>query len=373
MSSPSPKSVASRGKAKPSPPSDSASPLGHVYLDVRRRLLYCLNDNARRMQVDGVPFTAADLAGQPLQHLSGQPVLPGELPLERTWREGRPSEATFVLTRKGGAVQHLQWTAAPLWEPGGQVIAIVGSVLVRPPDPDWQVLAGLAHDLRSPLHALKLLVNLAMDESTSPEERLELLERVRAAAEHALAVGSDLLEWCRGPAQGGRRVELAWLPLEPFLVTLAQEMGVSARDKGLTLQPCLEAVRGWEIQTDRVRLGRLLGNLLSNAVRYTAAGRIDFAASWREGTGLPGGRRLVLSVHDTGSGITPEEQESIFQPFERGSAGLGDSSSGGSGLGLAVVDRLVEELRLTLEVASEHGRGSSFDLLIPGTMLRQSR
>jgi signal transduction histidine kinase len=74
-------------------------------------------------------------------------------------------------------------------------------------------------------------------------------------------------------------------------------------------------------------------------------------------------------VIDTGAGISEEDQESIFQPFEQGKAGK-ESDSGGSGLGLAVVDRLVSELGLTLEVFSEYGHGSTFELLLPMAILR---
>src|SRR5262249_58720033 len=94
-------------------------------------------------------------------------------------------------------------------------------------------------------------------------------------------------------------------------------------------------------------------------------GRGDFTASWRDEAS---GRALTVGVVDTGVGISPEEHESIFQPFERGQAGK-DSDSGGSGLGLAVVDRLREELDLELEVYSEHGRGSAFHLVLPGDIL----
>ena len=86
--------------------------------------------------------------------------------------------------------------------------------------------------------------------------------------------------------------------------------------------------------------------------------------------------RLVpfdLGVVDTGPGISEEEQDSIFQPYERGRAGKKAGDSSGSGLGLAVVDRLVEELGLTLDVYSEYGRGSAFHLAVPGAMLRQSQ
>ncbi len=298
--------------------------------------------------------------------MTGEAVTPADMPLSSAWANGRPCEATFVLTRRDGAVQYLHWTAAPLRDGRGEVQAVVGSISLRSPEPDWQGLAGLAHDLRNPLQALRMSVEeLVVSQSLSGEAQ-EAVERMRRATERALSVGQDLLEWCRGPATGGRRVADSWVTLESFLISLLEEETTAAARKGLTLAHDLAQVRGWQMSTDRVRLGRLLANLLSNAVRYTPSGRVQFLASWLQEAS---GRSLCLEVVDTGTGISPEEQESIFQPFERGRAAKGDSS--GSGLGLAVVDRLVEELRLTIAVASEHGRGSTFRLFIPATMLRR--
>lgn len=354
-----------RGTTTASPSPGTASRMGQVYLDVRRRLLFCLNDRARQLRTEGVPFLSADLERQPLCTLSGEPASAADLPLVRAWREAEPQEAIFVLKREGAGPQHVSWSAAPLFNADHQVIGVSGSVLCAPPEPDWQLLAGLAHDLRSPLQALRLLV--ALVESQGPGSDLgPILDRIRSAAERAQLIGRDLLEWCRGPALGGRRVEYGWFALPPFLTGLVQEQMGEARRKALQLSFDLEAVQGWEIHSDRVRLGRLLANLLSNAVRYTAAGRVEFTASWREEAG---GRTLALSVVDTGSGISPEEQESIFQAFERGRAAK-EGDSGGSGVGLAVVERLVEELKLSLEVYSQYGRGSEFHLLVPASSLR---
>ena len=85
-----------------------------------------------------------------------------------------------------------------------------------------------------------------------------------------------------------------------------------------------------------------------------------------------GGQRegLALGVIDSGPGISQEDQESIFQPFRRGKGGK-ESDSSGSGVGLAVVDRLTEELELALEVFSEYGQGSTFELILPMKYLRQ--
>jgi signal transduction histidine kinase len=129
----------------------------------------------------------------------------------------------------------------------------------------------------------------------------------------------------------------------------------------------IEQARRLEAHTDGTRLARLVANLLGNAVRYTSVGQVRLIASWREGKGSP--RMLVVGIHDTGAGLADEEQDSIFQAFGRGKAGK-ESDSTGSGIGLAVVDQLVQDLGLVLQVYSQQGQGSKFELLFPVTILR---
>jgi hypothetical protein len=349
--------------AKPAP----AVRIGHVYLDVQRRLLHCLNAQARQLQSEGIPFTPADLGRQPLQTATGEPVTAAQLPLLVTWREARPEEALFVVVRDSVPVQHVLWSTAPLKNASDELVGVVGTVCCAPPEPDWQTLAGLAHDLRTPLQSLKMLLPILEQAPNLDPSLREVVERIRGTADRAILIGLDLLEWCRAPVQKGRRPQSAVFALEPFLRNLAAEQATAARAKGLSLVGNLEAARGWDIHIEPVRLGRLLANLLANAVRYTATGRVEFTASWREEAG---DRALILAIVDSGAGISQEDQEDIFQPFARGRAGKeGDSS--GSGMGLSVVDRLVEDLGLTLEVYSQEGRGSAFHLHLPGELLRQ--
>src|SRR5262249_47429634 len=120
--------------------------VGHFYLDTHRRLLHCLNEVARQFLKEGIPMAAEDLAQQPLQTLSGEPVAANDLPLVRAWREEAAQTAILVLVRPNAVVQHLSWNAAPLRDAEGAVSAVVGTLSVAPPEPDWQTLAGLAHD-----------------------------------------------------------------------------------------------------------------------------------------------------------------------------------------------------------------------------------
>jgi signal transduction histidine kinase len=339
-----------------------------VFLDVPRRHLAFLDPVARQLYDEGVPFTPADLTRHRLLKLGGQVVTAAELPLVAAWREGRAVEATFALPRQTGVEWRVTWNAAPVRNTRGEIAAVAGTIRCGPPEPDWQAMAGLAHDMRTPLNAITLQLAVLQHLAEANPDLGKVLNGIHSSAERALRVGMELLNWCRGPGQKGRKLEPAWFLLEPLLEELAREQGLSAKGKGLVLSTDFNACQGWEINTDRVRLARILSNLLVNAVRYTPRGRVEFTAAWRD---EPKGRMLALSVADTGVGITTEEQESIFQPFERGRAGK-EGDSGGSGLGLAVVDRLVEELGVDLEVFSQHGHGSEFHLLLGPDLLRQA-
>jgi anti-sigma regulatory factor (Ser/Thr protein kinase) len=343
--------------------------VGHVYLDTRRRMLYCLNETARQLLQEGAPLSgdASDCAS--LRTPEGEPVPAADLPILRAWRERKPQESSFLFSGPDGVPRHLTWNAAPMADAAG-ISGILSSLTVTPFEPDWQHLAGLAHDLRTPLQALRLLMPL-LEDTTLPLEARSILQRIRACVERTLSISLELLEWTRGPTQGVRHIESVWFAVEPFLHSLAGEQSIQAQEKGIGWRTDFSAARGLEVYADRVRLGRLLSNLMNNAIRYTPRGEVSIRAGWRPAAS--GSNPLfVLSVEDTGTGISPEDQESIFQPFERGRAGK-EGDSNGSGLGLAVVDRLVEELSLTLEVFSEYGQGSRFEVLLPADRVRPAK
>src|SRR4051812_16742205 len=91
------------GTRKPTP----TARVAHVYLDVRRRVLHCLNDMARQLAAENIPFTSADLARRPLTTLTGATVTSSDLPLLRAWRDRTAREAVFVLPESDDRVWHL--------------------------------------------------------------------------------------------------------------------------------------------------------------------------------------------------------------------------------------------------------------------------
>jgi signal transduction histidine kinase len=111
--------------------------------------------------------------------------------------------------------------------------------------------------------------------------------------------------------------------------------------------------------TDRTRLRQILGNLVSNAVKYTAGGTVTLRA--REQAGEDGARRLLIEVSDTGAGIAPHRVRLLFQEFVR----LDPTASPGVGIGLAISQRIARVLGGDIAVRSEVGKGTTFTLMIP--------
>lgn len=212
-------------------------------------------------------------------------------------------------------------------------------------------VAAASHDLLQPLSAAKLFVTGARDDARQPELRATLIKAHNALTSVEAILGA-LLDISRLDS-GGSEVEITAVDLGALLRQLTDEFAPSANAKGLrlTILPCRMVVL-----SDATYLRRILQNLISNAIRYTTSGRI-----------LVGPRRTAqgvrIEVHDTGPGISAEEQTAIFREFHRvnGSA----SASEGMGLGLAIVDRACHLLKHPLHLSSQPGLGTCFSVELP--------
>ncbi len=220
-----------------------------------------------------------------------------------------------------------------------------------------EFLSRMSHELRTPLNAVIGFAQLLrMDRShpldTEQRQRVDLIEQAGA---HLLAMIGDVLDLSR--------IEAGSLPLSMEAVQLDR----LARDATSLIS---EAARGSDIQllppdvhpalhvwADLVRLRQVLVNLLSNAVKYNRPGGTVQVRAWPEGT------QVRLSVTDTGVGLSPAQQQHLFEPFNR--LGAESSAVEGTGIGLVIVRRLVELMQGQVSVVSQQGQGSTFTIELP--------
>ena len=211
-------------------------------------------------------------------------------------------------------------------------------------------LAAASHDLLQPLHAARLFC-AALDEGKAPHQG-ELVRAIDGAIGSADTLLRALLDVSRLDA-GGVVPKVERFALGALIEELAVQFAPLASERGLVLaaHPGI-----FSVATDRSLLRSILQNFLSNAVRYSADGRIWIGARRRGGD-------VLIEVRDNGPGIAAADRERIFEEFERreskGSAG------GGVGLGLASVRRIARLLGAAVELRSEPGRGTTFAVRVP--------
>ncbi len=206
--------------------------------------------------------------------------------------------------------------------------------------------AAAVHDLLQPLNAARMFV-AGLRARLPGDDARALVDNVEGALSAQDAILASLLDLSRMET-GTLRTDVQALALGPLLEGLARESGVLARARGLRFDHV--GTRAW-VRSDPTLLRRLVQNFLSNAVRYTARGRIVLGVR-RDGD------RLWIEVHDTGPGIPPNRQREIFEEFRR----LDDGNAGdrGAGLGLAIVDRIARLLGHRIDLRSRPGTGSVF-------------
>ena len=218
-------------------------------------------------------------------------------------------------------------------------------------------LANMSHEFRTPLNAIIGFTEVLQDEvaGTLGDEQAEYLGEIHKAGTMLLRLVNDVLDLAKVEAG---RLDLFYetFPVAQLIREALTALRTTAEKKGLELEMKASADLGF-ITADRVRFTQILHNLLSNAVKFTDRGTITVSAQTE-------GDNLHLSVHDTGIGIRPEHQETIFEEFRQLDTG-GERTQEGTGLGLAVSRRLVEAHRGRIWVESRYGRGSTFHVMLP--------
>ncbi|MFK7898524.1 MAG: hybrid sensor histidine kinase/response regulator [Myxococcota bacterium] len=211
-------------------------------------------------------------------------------------------------------------------------------------------LASASHDLRQPLHALQLFSE-ALHERTHDDETRSLSDRIRSSASALQEMFDALIDLSRID-QNQIVPNRSSFQIRSLVNRLASESAPVAESRGLDLSVSMPDVR---VESDPVLLGRLIQNLLTNALRYTEEGRIEIRGVAEE-------ERLRIDVQDSGVGIPLDQQEQIFEEFVRLETA---TESRGLGLGLSIVQRLSNLLEHPVSLSSGVGRGSTFSVDIP--------
>ncbi|AOW14273.1 sensor histidine kinase [Hydrogenophaga crassostreae] len=210
-------------------------------------------------------------------------------------------------------------------------------------------LASAAHDLRQPVHALSLYADWLV---TEPEMAQDIAPRMLQSTRAINELFDSLFDLTRIDA-GNYKVHLQSVDVPKLFEELVTQFAPVAANKSLRLRT---HSRSRSIWADPVVLRRILGNLVSNALKHTSKGGVLVGLRQREAS-------LVFEVWDTGVGIAHEHQMAIFQEFFRVSQHQGTEDS--LGLGLTIVSKLTTLMGYQLAVSSQEGRGSVFRVMLP--------
>jgi signal transduction histidine kinase/CheY-like chemotaxis protein len=228
-------------------------------------------------------------------------------------------------------------------------------------------LANMSHEVRTPLGGVLGAAELLAATRLDREQRL-LVQTVTSSAEHLLGVVNQVLDLSKIEA-GKVEIEDAIVDLRASADIVKGMFEKTAGDKGIGLGLSVDADVPPHVRGDPLRLRQVLANLVSNAVKFTEAGRIDVTVSLAPNTGA--GRRIVMTVEDTGIGITREAMGRVFDAFAQ--SDVSDARRyGGTGLGLTISRRLVRLMDgdLTLESRETGGTRAVVDLpLRPLTLI----
>ncbi len=212
-------------------------------------------------------------------------------------------------------------------------------------------VAGMTHELRTPLNSILGYAQILLKDEQVQGPRRASVATIHRSGEHLHGLIDGLLDLARIEA-GRLRLDPAPLPMHEFLDDLVRMVGPQAEAKGLTFKLETSGRIPDHVNADAKRLRQILINLLSNAVRFTDHGSVTLRLDHRREVAR-------FEVIDTGIGIAALDQERIFLPFERGSAGrrTGDA---GTGLGLTITHLLTQLMGGELTVKSAPGEGSTF-------------
>ena len=219
------------------------------------------------------------------------------------------------------------------------------------------LVAWIGHDLRTPLASVRAIIEALSDNMVDdPESRARYLANAQVNIGNLSNLLNELFEMAQIDA-GGLRLNLQRNSLSDLVSDTLESFSATASERGIYLSGHVESDVD-PVVFDAKQIGRVLANLVENAIRYSPSQTTVQIKAKR----IPAG--VAIAVIDTGSGIDAEDLPRIFQQFYRGEKSR-NRATGGSGLGLAISKAIVESHNGRLDVKSEVGRGTIFQVVLP--------
>jgi two-component system sensor histidine kinase EvgS len=344
-----------------------------VYVrDAEQRLITC---NRRYEELTG--SSLASLQGQPPdtpEQLAG--LIDDIAELSEDYRNviasGLPLSKDRCLHIQGAKRHVLNWVA-PLPGPGEAVTALAGGWVDLTERHDMLAqlaeakaraeaasrakstfLASVSHEIRTPMNAVAGVLELSLKRPGLPPDEHRRLSTAHDSALALLALIDDILDLSKMEA-GKLRIHPVSTSLPALVDEVLLMLGPVAAQKQLPLVPVIDAGLSSAHKVDPLRFKQILGNLVSNAIRFTDHGEVR--VHLRGGPVHAGRQEIEVTVSDTGIGIASVDQARLFQPFEQ-AHDRSRPQSGGTGLGLAICRRLVAAMGGRIRLDSEPGSGT---------------
>ena len=223
-----------------------------------------------------------------------------------------------------------------------------------------EFLSVMSHEIRTPLNAVIGMGYLLIKNNPREDQAINL-NALKKSADHLLLLINDILDFNKIES-GNLYIEESIFCLKNLINDIVIAHTISASEHENTLEVNLDATMPDFFIGDPLRIGQVLTNLISNAIKFTRNGTITINAAVNEVNNKK--TSIKLAIQDTGVGISEEKLASIFLPFTQASSSI-TRQFGGTGLGLAITKRILDMLNTTIHVTSQLGIGSTFYFTLP--------